>query len=126
MIKTKDILKYKLLILTVGIVTGMGIIAQPIVQKYVDCDTICKSEKNDSNSEIPTSDQDNQKSASSVATLQAISTASHIDITPTDVDIEEIDVHENPAITTFAEIVGKAPQKLLKVLFNLIIAPNAP
>lgn len=122
MIKIKDIVDKKVLIILIGMLIGLGIVAQPIVETYVDCNETCCIDPNSSDN----SDSDEKDAETQVTALQAVNSAVHIDVTPTDFVMEEISIDTHPERTAFSELVDKVPPKLLKVLFNRIISTNAP
>jgi len=126
MIKINDILNFRLLILSLGLVIGLGIVAQPMVENYIDCKSLCKAAPDDSHPENSSSDEEKNESDTKFSSFEAVTSAVHIDVSPTNLVTEEISIDKNPARITFAEMVRKVPRKLLKVLFNRIIAPNAP
>lgn len=122
MIYIKDISNKKGWILLIGLMIGLGIISQPIVESYADCRDTSSIEQNsaDDNS------SDEKEVETQVTALQAVNSVVHIDVSPSDITTTEISLDTNPERTSFSELVEKIPPKLLKVLFNRIISPNAP
>lgn len=118
-----NIAKYKTLILIIGMIAGLGIVAQPILKAYVDCEVICKLVK----------DTDQQKDAqkenpndAQISTLEAIAPTAQIHLSPLDFVLEDLPTAETPKANQMMRMAVQLPEKLLRVLFNIIIAPNAP
>ena len=122
MLNIKNIANKKMLTILVGLMIGLGIIAQPIVEVYVDCEETCCIEEK----ATETDDQDEKEAETQVTALQAVNSVAQIDLTPNEFVLEEISQDTNPERTVFSELVEKIPPKLLKVLFNRIISTNAP
>ena len=104
-------------------IAAFGIISQPVLKAYAKCEIIQSIEEDastDSNS-----DQESPN-ASQISTLEAVAPTAQIHLTPLDfVLVEQANV-EQPKQNAVSNLVVQLPEKLLKVLFNIIIAPNAP
>ncbi|PIB36558.1 hypothetical protein BFP72_14685 [Reichenbachiella sp. 5M10] len=116
----KDISKRNAFILILGMIIGMALIGQPIAKHYVDDLSYCQVD-----SEDETTDQEGSQEKLSIleavtpaAQFQVITTYYHLLHTPV-VFVGEIK-------HTSIDFIEKLPQKLQKVLFNFIIATNAP
>ncbi|WP_084373530.1 hypothetical protein [Reichenbachiella faecimaris] len=119
-----NISKYKMLILVIGMVAALGIVAQPVLKVYADCEFICQldkdiaDEKGDSEKEIPNESQ--------LSTLEAVAPTAQIHFAPLDFVLNDQPEVETSEMQTLDRLAVRLPEKLLKVLFNIIIAPNAP
>lgn len=118
-----NITKYKALIIAIGMMAGLGIVAQPVLKAYVDYEKICQIEKdsdqnNDSGKESPSDAQ--------ISALEAVAPTAQIHLSPLDFVLEDQPEVETRETGTLAKTAVRLPEKLLKVLFNIIIAPNAP
>lgn len=120
-----NIAKYKTLILVVGIVAALGMIAQPIAKTYAECEIISQVDKNAADTQQDGADDENPNEAQ-ISTLEAVAPTAQIHFAPLDfilVKTSDPDVEEIKGLT---DTTIRLPEKLLKVLFNIIIAPNAP
>lgn len=116
--KVKDIFQSKTLIILIGAMIGAAILAQPVMRNY--CDTICQIEQED---QADQSTEDQEK----VASLEALVPTPQIEVASTEYSILDefkIEIVED----TFADFVQleHITDKLVRILFNFIIAPNAP
>lgn len=103
-------------------IIAIAVIAQPIAKEYVACPFTAEvKEDNDSkkDSEEPISDQ--------VSAFDAVAPTAQLQIINADFFIIDLfmghSIDNEARSTPFIEKISK---KLLKVLFNNIIAPNAP
>ncbi|WP_422361674.1 hypothetical protein [Reichenbachiella sp.] len=116
--------KYKTLILTIGMIAALGIIGQPIMKAYADCEFMCQMDK-DVNDKKDSSDKENPNEAQ-ISTLEAVAPTAQIHFAPLDFVMNDQPEVEPSETQTLDRLAVRLPEKLLKVLFNIIIAPNAP
>lgn len=119
-----NISKYKTLILTIGMIAALGIIGQPIMKAYADCEFICEVEK-DVADEKQGTEKENPAEAQ-ISTLEAVAPTAQIQFAPLDFVLSELPTVADSKSETVEKLAVRLPEKLLKVLFNIIIAPNAP
>lgn len=119
-----NISKYKTLILTIGMVAALGIIGQPVMKAYADCEFICQLDK-DVAEEKDNTDKENPNDAQ-ISTLEAVAPTAQIHFAPLDFVLNNQPEVEHSETRTLDRLAVRLPEKLLKVLFNIIIAPNAP
>lgn len=117
-----NISKYKTLILVIGMVAALGIIAQPVLKAYADCEFVCEIEKDTADEK---QDSENPNEAQ-ISTLEAVAPTAQIHFAPLDFILNTQPKVENSETGTVDRLAVRLPEKLLKVLFNIIIAPNAP
>ncbi|MEO9850103.1 MAG: hypothetical protein ABJE80_12695 [Reichenbachiella sp.] len=120
-----NITKYKALILAIGMIAGLGIVAQPVLKAYVDCEKICQLEKNADSDQKSDAEEENPNEAQ-ISALEAVAPTAQIHLSPLDFVLEDQPEAEMPETSILAKMAVRLPEKLLKVLFNIIIAPNAP
>lgn len=119
-----NISKYKTLILVIGMIAAMGIVAQPVLKVYGNCEIICQLDK-DIADDKDTSDKENPNEAQ-ISTLEAVAPTAQIHFAPLDFILNDQPPVETSEAGTMDRLAVRLPEKLLKVLFNIIIAPNAP
>ncbi|WP_420582000.1 hypothetical protein [Reichenbachiella sp.] len=115
--------KYKALILSIGMIAALGIVGQPIMKAYADCEFICQVEK--AANEKDNSETENPNEAQ-ISTLEAVAPTAQIHFAPLDFVLNDQPEVETPKSKALDRMAVRLPEKLLKVLFNIIIAPNAP
>lgn len=103
---------------------GIAVIGQPLIREYMDCPLTCKIKDDSNNDET----QDDEGPVSEqISAFEAIAPAAQIQVVSTDFFILDLSLHNNYETEIRSTLfIEKASQKLLKVLFNNIIAPNAP
>lgn len=116
--------KYKTLILTIGMIAALGIIGQPIMKAYADCEFICQVEESTADEKENTESEDPNEAQ--ISTLEAVAPTAQIHFTPLDFVMNDQPEVETSESRTLDRLAVRLPEKLLKVLFNIIIAPNAP
>lgn len=118
-----NISKYKTLILVIGMVAALSVVAQPVLKAYADCEFVCQVEKKGADQ------QDSEKenpSEAQISTLEAVAPTAQIHFAPLDFIMNTQPKVEDSEMGTMDRLAVHLPEKLLKVLFNIIIAPNAP
>lgn len=119
-----NISKYKTLILTIGMIAALGIIGQPIMKTYADCEFICQVEKADADKKNGA--EEGNPNEAHISTLEALAPTAQIHFAPLDFVLNDQPEVETSETQTSDRMAVRLPEKLLKVLFNIIIAPNAP
>ncbi|WP_073120700.1 hypothetical protein [Reichenbachiella agariperforans] len=122
--RIEDISKRNALILILGIMVGLAVIGQPIAVNYVKSHTCCELKKKQQSDETTDDVPQNQEEISS---LEAVAPTAQIQVLSVDYDILEGKISFIETIRDYQHAFNeKLSEKLLKVLFNYIIAPNAP
>lgn len=120
-----NIAKFKTLILAIGMMAGLGIVAQPILKAYASDELVCQIEKDEASSQQSDADKENPNGAQ-ISTLEAVAPTAQIQLSPLDFVLEDQLTTETSETKLMTKMAVRLPEKLLKVLFNIIIAPNAP
>lgn len=120
-----NIAKFKTLILAIGMMAGLGIVAQPILKAYASDELVCQIEKDEASSQQSDADKENPNDAQ-ISTLEAVAPTAQIQLSPLDFVLEDQLTTETSETKLMTKMAVRLPEKLLKVLFNIIIAPNAP
>ncbi len=108
----------------IGLIIGLAVVGQPILKEYFDCPLTCEIKKDQ---ESQKSEKEDQKSIEQISTLEAVTPVSQVQQIATDFFILNILSFKTEEAKSQAPTFNeKIPVKLLKVLFNIIIAPNAP
>lgn len=117
-----NIAKYKSLILLIGIIAAIGLIAQPIAKSYAECEVISQVEKSAADQQ----QSEENPNDTQLSTLEAVAPTAQIHFAPLDFVLEKTADPDIEEIENLTNTSVRLPEKLLKVLFNIIIAPNAP
>lgn len=107
-----------------GMVIAIAVIGQPIAKEYIDCPFTSEVKEDQSSDNT----QDGKEPVSEqVSAFDAVAPTAQVQVISSDFFIIDLFVNHNVdnevRSTPFIE---KISEKLLKVLFNNIIAPNAP
>ncbi len=120
-----DISKRNALILLLGMLVGIAVIGQPIAKEYIKHHQCCELQKKKESSEDKQEDSSQQQEEISV--LEAVAPAAQLQVTSIEYDILDAEITFRDLSTGFNhDFIEKLPQKLLRILFNFIISPNAP
>lgn len=117
-----NIAKYRTFILLIGMMAGLSIIAQPLASAYVTSKIADRTEKNVESDQQSTENP----SEAQISTLEAVTPTAQLQLSPLTLILEDELIEESLESKTWAKLVVHLPEKLLKVLFNILIAPNAP
>ncbi|MEO9967541.1 MAG: hypothetical protein ABJF11_17220 [Reichenbachiella sp.] len=121
-----NIAKYKSFILLVGMLAGLCIVAQPIVRSYVDSAITYQVDQKATDSDQQKDAKEGNPSEVQISVLEAVTPTAQLHLSPLDFTVQDQPTAEAPRSKTLVSAVEVLPEKLLKVLFNIIIAPNAP
>ena len=105
-------------------VAAVGIVSQPILKTYANCEFICQLDKDVAEEEGKTENEN--PNAAQISTLEAVAPTAQIHFSPLDFILNDQPEVETSETQTLDQLAVRLPEKLLKVLFNIIIAPNAP
>lgn len=120
-----DISKRNALILIIGMLVGIAVIGQPIAKEYIKQNQCCELKKKKESSEEKQEDRSSEQEEVSI--LEAVAPAAQIQVASIDYDLLDTEISFRDRVSNFNhDFVEKLPEKLLKVLFNFIISPNAP
>ncbi|MCV9387725.1 hypothetical protein [Reichenbachiella ulvae] len=118
-----DISKRNALILILGMLVGIAVIGQPIAKEYIKHHQCCELKKESSDEK----QEDRSNEQEEISALEAVAPAAQIQVTSIDYDLLDTEIIFRDFVSNFNhDFVEKLPQKLLRVLFNFIISPNAP
>ncbi|UXP32970.1 hypothetical protein N6H18_03245 [Reichenbachiella agarivorans] len=110
------------LILIFGMLVGIAVIGQPIAKNYIDAAVCCKIKQDDK-----ADDTDSTENPEVISSLEAVAPATQFQVVTMDYQTLDAQITFEGLNRAFSyEFVEELSQKLLKVLFNYIIAPNAP
>lgn len=105
-------------------IIAIAVIGQPIAKEYIDCPFTCEI-KDDHRSDD--TQDDKEPIAEQISAFDAVAPTAQLQVVNADFFIIDLSTNHNIEdeirSTPFIE---KISRKLLKVLFNNIIAPNAP
>ena len=115
--RLQKIVTRKVLIVLIGLITAIVVVGQPImIEQFKVCSRLM--EQTDDQSEV---------NDETVSTLEAVSPAHQIqDISTAYYILEEVILDEEVIYEKTSEITERACTNFIRVLFNFIIAPNAP
>ena len=120
------IAKFKTLILVIGLIAGLGIVAQPILKNYVDCTERCDIERESNSENDSNTESNNPENATYVSALEAVAPTAQIHFAPLDFLLQKQTPTSKPATSLVEYLAVNLPEKFVKILFNVLIAPNAP
>lgn len=121
MLQINKISKYKTWIVVLGLIVGLALVCHPVASYFFDS-SICQIEQQ---SQDDSTDQ--EKPEAKISSFNAVTPAQQVVSSIADYFIlEEIELDEDRDIENHSTFVEKLPEKLIRVLFNFIISPNAP
>lgn len=116
--KLQNILSAKSLIIAVGLITALIIVGQPVVDKHF---------KKTCDKKVEQKSDDTDQGEETLSSLEALSpTHSVKDVSAAYYILEVIEVTTAVFERHTAVLVEKLRTNLIRILFNFIIAPNAP
>lgn len=120
------IAKFKTFILVIGLIAGLGIVAQPILKNYVDCTERCEINKESDSNDDSSKKSDQSDEKTYVSALEAVAPTAQIHFSPLDFLLQNHTPTTKPALSLAEYLAVNLPEKFVKFLFNVLIAPNAP
>jgi hypothetical protein len=121
-----NIAKYKAIILIIGMIAALGIVAQPVLKNYVDCSEVCNISKEVESEDNTSEESEKTENETQVSALEAVAPTAQVQVSPLDFVLVDRIVAAKPKAVLAVKAAVKLPKKLLKVLFTILIAPNAP
>ncbi|MFY0627975.1 MAG: hypothetical protein JXR07_16880 [Reichenbachiella sp.] len=121
MMNIRKISKYQVWVIVLGLIVGLALVCQPIASHFFDS-SLCQVEQNAHEDSAEKEAPDTKISA-----FNAVTPAQQVATTIADLFIlDEIILDEDRDNGYDITFVEKIPGKLVRVLFNFIISPNAP
>lgn len=121
----KHISKRHTLVILLGMFVGIAVIGQPIVNEYVKQQERCELKKEKENSDEKS--EDSTPEGEKISGIEAVAPATQIQVTDVDYDLMDTKVSFQVFVKKLNhDFVESLSEKLLRVLFNFIISPNAP